>query len=79
MPMNSMVVAIKAIDLDQSPEDLENVRREAKTMSLLSHPNIPNAHYSFTIDHRLWVVMLFISASDDQRMSIGLFVGLRFC
>jgi serine/threonine-protein kinase OSR1/STK39 len=53
VPMNSMVVAIKAIDLDQSPEDLESVKREAKTMSLLSHPNIPTAYCSFTVDHRL--------------------------
>jgi len=66
LPMDSMLVAIKAIDLDQSRVDLENVRREAKTMSLLSHPNILNAHCSFIVDHRLWVVMPFMSAGSLQ-------------
>ncbi|KAF3456847.1 hypothetical protein FNV43_RR01501 [Rhamnella rubrinervis] len=64
--MNSSVVAIKAIDLDQSRADFDNVRREAKTMSLLSHPNILNAHCSFTVDRRLWVVMPFMSAGSLQ-------------
>jgi serine/threonine-protein kinase OSR1/STK39 len=66
VPLNSTVVAIKAIDLDQSLADLENVRREAKIMSLLSHPNILNAHCSFTVDRRLWVVMPFMSAGSLQ-------------
>ncbi|CAK9183873.1 unnamed protein product [Ilex paraguariensis] len=65
-PINSSVVAIKAIDLDQSRADLDNVRREAKTMSLLSHPNILKAHCSFMVDRRLWVVMPFMSAGSLQ-------------
>ncbi|XP_009603953.1 serine/threonine-protein kinase BLUS1 [Nicotiana tomentosiformis] len=66
LPMNSSVVAIKAIDLDQSRADLDNIRREAKTMSLLSHPNILKAHCSFTVDHYIWVIMPFMSAGSLQ-------------
>ncbi|KAK9288045.1 hypothetical protein L1049_016491 [Liquidambar formosana] len=66
LPVNSTLVAIKAIDLDQSRADFDNVRREAKTMSLLSHPNILRAHCSFTVDRRLWVVMPFMSAGSLQ-------------
>ncbi|KAM3375856.1 serine/threonine-protein kinase BLUS1 [Capsicum galapagoense] len=65
-PVNSSVVAIKAINLDQSRADLDNIRREAKTMSLLSHPNILKAHCSFTVDRRLWVIMPFMSAGSLQ-------------
>ncbi|KAK4856104.1 hypothetical protein QYF36_014107 [Acer negundo] len=66
VPMNSTVVAIKAIDLDQSRADLDIIRRESKTMLLLSHPNILNAHCSFTVDCRLWVVMPFMSGGSLQ-------------
>ncbi|KAJ4722630.1 Protein kinase [Melia azedarach] len=66
VPMDSTVVAIKAIDLDQSRTDLDNIRRETKTMSLLAHPNILNAHCSFTVDCRLWVVMPFMSCGSLQ-------------
>ncbi|OAY55617.1 serine/threonine-protein kinase BLUS1 [Manihot esculenta] len=66
IPMNSTVVAIKSIDLDQSRADFDNIRWETKTMSLLSHPNILKAHCSFTIGRRLWVVMPFMSAGSLQ-------------
>ncbi|XP_057959152.1 serine/threonine-protein kinase BLUS1 [Malania oleifera] len=61
---NSTVVAIKSIDLDQSRANFDNVRQEAKTMSLLSHPNILSAHCSFTVRRCLWVVMPFMSAGS---------------
>ncbi|CAH8367438.1 unnamed protein product [Eruca vesicaria subsp. sativa] len=64
LPMNSTVVAIKAIDLDQSRADFDSLRRETKTMSLLSHPNILNAYCSFTVDRCLWVVMPFMSCGS---------------
>ncbi|XP_022748966.1 serine/threonine-protein kinase BLUS1-like [Durio zibethinus] len=66
VPMNSIVVAIKAIDLDQSKADFDNIRRESNNMSLLSHHNILNAHCSFTVDRRLWVVMPFMSGGSLQ-------------
>ncbi|KAK9165714.1 hypothetical protein Scep_000905 [Stephania cephalantha] len=64
LPMNSSIVAIKAIDLERSRANLDDVRREAKAMTLLSHPNILRAHCSFTVDHYLWVVMPFMSAGS---------------
>ncbi|KAL3523282.1 hypothetical protein ACH5RR_016116 [Cinchona calisaya] len=66
LPINSSVVSVKAIDLDQSKADFDNVRREAKTMSLLSHPNILKAHCFFMVNRRLWVVMPFMSAGSLQ-------------
>ncbi|CAI9775947.1 unnamed protein product [Fraxinus pennsylvanica] len=66
LPINSTVVAIKAIDLEKLRADFDNVRREAKTMTLLSHPNILQAHCSFTVDSRLWVVMPFMSGGSLQ-------------
>ncbi|XP_050373279.1 serine/threonine-protein kinase BLUS1 [Argentina anserina] len=52
----SSFVAIKSIDLDRSSDDDDCLRRETKTLSLLSHPNILSAHCSFTVGRRLWVV-----------------------
>ncbi|KAL0322480.1 UNVERIFIED_CONTAM: Serine/threonine-protein kinase BLUS1 [Sesamum angustifolium] len=66
IPMDSSVVAIKAIDLEKSRADFDSVRREAKTMTLLRHPNILRAHCSFTVDRRLWVVMPFMSGGSLQ-------------
>ncbi|XP_051152919.1 serine/threonine-protein kinase BLUS1 [Andrographis paniculata] len=66
IPMGSSIVAIKAINLERSRANLDNVRREAKTMTLLSHPNILKAYCSFTVDCRLWVVMPFMSAGSLQ-------------
>lgn len=66
IPMDSSVVAIKAIDLEKSKADFENVRREAKIMTLLSHPNILKAHCSFTVKTSLWVVMPFMSGGSLQ-------------
>ncbi|XP_074294190.1 serine/threonine-protein kinase BLUS1 [Silene latifolia] len=63
---SSSIVAIKSIDVDQSRADLDSLRLETKTMSLLSHPNILRAHCSFTVDHRIWVVMPFMSAGSVQ-------------
>ncbi|KAA8525339.1 hypothetical protein F0562_007243 [Nyssa sinensis] len=67
LPMNSTVVAIKAIDLDRSKYDFEDIlRREGETMSRLFHPNILKAHCTFTVDRRLWVVMPFMSGGSLQ-------------
>ncbi|KAK9665737.1 hypothetical protein RND81_14G132600 [Saponaria officinalis] len=69
----SSIIAIKSIDVDQSKADLENLRLETKTMSLLSHPNILRAHCSFTVDHRIWVVMPFMSAGSLQSIIMSNF------
>ncbi|XP_073054066.1 serine/threonine-protein kinase BLUS1 [Primulina eburnea] len=66
IPLNSSVVAIKAIDLEKARADLDSVRRESKIMTLLCHPNILRAHCSFTVESQLWVVMPFISCGSLQ-------------
>ncbi|KAK5793806.1 serine/threonine-protein kinase BLUS1-like [Gossypium arboreum] len=65
LPINSTVVAIKSIDLDQSNAGFGNLfGRETNTSSLLSHPNILNPHCSFTAGNRIWVVMPFMSGGS---------------
>ncbi|XP_078433501.1 serine/threonine-protein kinase BLUS1-like [Wolffia australiana] len=64
LPLNSAVVAIKAIDLERSRANLDNVRKETKAMALLSHPNVLTAHCSFTVGSYLWVVMPFMAAGS---------------
>ncbi|CAA7402297.1 unnamed protein product [Spirodela intermedia] len=56
IPYNE-VVAIKILDLEKCNNDLDGIRHEVKTMSLINHPNLLNAHCSFTSDMSLWVVM----------------------
>ncbi|GLT78695.1 hypothetical protein SLA2020_502230 [Shorea laevis] len=73
VPMNSALVAIKAIDLDRLGPDFDSVRRETKTMSLLSHPNVLPALCSFTVDRRLWVVTPFMSAGSLQSIMSAAF------
>ncbi|CAL4892532.1 unnamed protein product [Urochloa decumbens] len=58
------VVAIKAIDLERSRANLDDVWREAKAMALLSHRNVLRAHCSFTVGTHLWVVMPFMAAGS---------------
>nr|CAB3461946.1 unnamed protein product [Digitaria exilis] len=58
------VVAIKAIDLERSRANLDDVWREAKAMALLSHRNVLRAHCSFTVGTHLWVVMPFMGAGS---------------
>ncbi|XP_058200565.1 serine/threonine-protein kinase BLUS1 [Rhododendron vialii] len=72
-PMDSALVAIKAIDFNKSRTDFDTVRREAKTMSLLSHPNILKAHCSFMAESRLWVVMPFMSGGSLQSIMGSLY------
>ncbi|GKF59695.1 serine/threonine-protein kinase BLUS1, partial [Tanacetum coccineum] len=56
-----------SIDLDRSKtDDFDNIHREAKKVSLLSHPNVLKAHCSFTVGRRLWVIMPFMSAGSIQ-------------
>ncbi|KAE8076150.1 hypothetical protein FH972_014815 [Carpinus fangiana] len=59
VPMNSTVVAIKAINLNQA------WWWQSKPPPL-SHPNILNALCSFTGDRRHWVVMPFMPAGSLQ-------------
>ncbi|KAG2605571.1 serine/threonine-protein kinase fray2-like isoform X1 [Panicum virgatum] len=63
VPLDIMV-AIKALDLEKCNNDLDGIRREVQTMSLLDHPNLLRAYCSFTNGHQLWVVMPYMAAGS---------------
>ncbi|XP_057967422.1 serine/threonine-protein kinase BLUS1-like isoform X2 [Malania oleifera] len=60
LPLND-VVAIKCLDLDRCNSNLDDIRREAQTMSLIDHPNVVRAYCSFVVERNLWVVMPFMA------------------
>ncbi|KAK3030662.1 hypothetical protein RJ639_035866, partial [Escallonia herrerae] len=60
LPFNE-VVAVKCLDLDRCNSNLDDIRREAQTMSLIDHPNVIRAFCSFVVDRNLWVVMPFMA------------------
>ncbi|XP_010439085.1 PREDICTED: serine/threonine-protein kinase fray2-like isoform X1 [Camelina sativa] len=60
LPTNE-VVAIKCLDLDRCNSNLDDIRRESQTMSLIDHPNVIKSFCSFSVDHSLWVVMQFMA------------------
>ncbi|KAK7271670.1 hypothetical protein RJT34_27758 [Clitoria ternatea] len=63
IPLNE-VVAIKVLDLEKCNNDLDGIRREVQTMSLIDHPNVLRAHCSFTTGHNLWVVMPYMAGGS---------------
>ncbi|KAF3782016.1 Serine/threonine-protein kinase [Nymphaea thermarum] len=63
VPLNE-IVAIKVLDLEKCNNDLDGIRREVQTMSLIDHPNLLKAHCSFTNDHSLWVVMPYMAGGS---------------
>ncbi|XP_010436783.1 PREDICTED: serine/threonine-protein kinase BLUS1-like [Camelina sativa] len=60
IPTNQ-VVAIKCLDLDRCNSNLDDIRREAQTMTLIDHPNVIKSFCSFSVEHYLWVVMPFMA------------------
>ncbi|KAJ4846333.1 hypothetical protein Tsubulata_005927 [Turnera subulata] len=60
LPLND-VVAVKCLDLDRCNSNLDDIRREAQTMSLIDHPNVIKSYCSFVVDRNLWVVMPFMA------------------
>ncbi|OAY69549.1 Serine/threonine-protein kinase fray2 [Ananas comosus] len=63
IPLNE-IVAIKILDLEKCNNDLDGIRREVQTMSLIDHPNVLRAHCSFTSGHDLWVVMPYMAGGS---------------
>ncbi|XP_021649450.2 serine/threonine-protein kinase BLUS1 isoform X1 [Hevea brasiliensis] len=63
IPLNE-TVAIKVLDLERCNNDLDDMRREEQTMSLIDHPNVLQAHCSFTTGHSLWVVMPYMGGGS---------------
>ncbi|KAL1556404.1 non-specific serine/threonine protein kinase [Salvia divinorum] len=60
LPYNE-VVAVKCLDLDRCHSNLDDIRREAQTMSLIDHINVIKSFCSFVVDRNLWVVMPFMA------------------
>ncbi|CAL0299960.1 unnamed protein product [Lupinus luteus] len=58
---NNRHVAVKCVDLDRLNSNLDDIRREAQTMSLIDHPNVLRAYCSFVVERHLWVVMPFMA------------------
>ncbi|KAA8548109.1 hypothetical protein F0562_004630 [Nyssa sinensis] len=63
IPLNE-IVAIKVLDLERCNNDLDGIRREVQTMCLINHPNVLQAHCSFTTGHNLWVVMPYMAGGS---------------
>ncbi|XP_042020598.1 serine/threonine-protein kinase BLUS1-like [Salvia splendens] len=63
LPLNESV-AIKVLDLEKCNNDLDGIRREVQTMILTDHPNLLQAHCSFTVGHNLWVVMPYMGGGS---------------
>ncbi|KAI3520762.1 hypothetical protein L1887_10213 [Cichorium endivia] len=63
VPLNE-IVAIKVLDLEKCNNDLDGIRREVQTMSLINHPNLLRAYCSFTTGHDLWVVMPYMAGGS---------------
>ncbi|KAF8408262.1 hypothetical protein HHK36_007411 [Tetracentron sinense] len=63
IPLNE-IVAIKVLDMEKCNNDLDGIRREVQTMSLIDHPNLLRAHCSFTAGHSLWVVMPYMAGGS---------------
>lgn len=60
LPSND-VIAVKCLDLERINSNLDDIRREAQTMSLIDHPNVIRAFCSFVVNQNLWVVMPFMA------------------
>ncbi|KAJ8750175.1 hypothetical protein K2173_014090 [Erythroxylum novogranatense] len=63
VPLNE-IVAIKVLDLEKCNNDLDGIRREVQTMTLIDHSNVLRAHCSFTSGSSLWVVMPYMAGGS---------------
>ncbi|KAG0565283.1 hypothetical protein KC19_8G178800 [Ceratodon purpureus] len=63
IPYNE-AVAIKSLDLEKCNSNLDDIRREAQTMSLIDHQNVVKAYCCFVVDQSLWVVMPFMAGGS---------------
>ncbi|KAL0324694.1 UNVERIFIED_CONTAM: Serine/threonine-protein kinase fray2 [Sesamum calycinum] len=48
-------------EVEEEFGSVDDIRREAQTMTLIDHPNIIKAYCSFVVDCNLWVVMPFMA------------------
>eukprot|EP00899_Mesostigma_viride_P015543 jgi/Mesvir1/23990/Mv10747-RA.2 len=62
-PLNQ-IVSVKVLDLERAGANLEEVRKETATMSMINHPNLVRAHASFVYQSNLWVIMPYLSGGS---------------
>ena len=55
---------LQVVDLEKCSASIDEVRREAATMSLLNHPHVVSAHASFISGQHLWVVMPYLAGGS---------------
>ncbi|KAE8706710.1 Proteasome assembly chaperone 3 [Hibiscus syriacus] len=58
------IVAINVLDLEKCNNDLDGIRREVQTLSLIDHPNVLRAHCSFTAGYNPWVVIPYMGGGS---------------
>uniref|UniRef100_A0A7R9TTH5 Protein kinase domain-containing protein n=2 Tax=Prasinoderma coloniale TaxID=156133 RepID=A0A7R9TTH5_9VIRI len=63
IPLNK-TCAVKVVDLEKCAASIDEVRREAQTMALMSHANVVSAYTSFTSGQNLWVVMPYLAGGS---------------
>lgn len=61
---NKQEVAIKIIDLENCPAEIDDIRREIVQMNLCNHPNVVKSHCSFVNGPYLWLVMDFLAGGS---------------
>ncbi|XP_020585223.1 serine/threonine-protein kinase fray2-like [Phalaenopsis equestris] len=65
IPYNE-IVAVKCLDLDRCNSNLvRSSLREARTMSLIDHPNLLKGCCSFVVERSLWIVMPFMTEGSS--------------
>ncbi|WJZ80831.1 hypothetical protein VitviT2T_000712 [Vitis vinifera] len=63
IPFNE-IVAVKVMDLERCNDNLDGIRHEVQTMSLIDHPNVLRAHCSFSVGSCLWIVMPYMASGS---------------
>ncbi|XP_059447241.1 uncharacterized protein LOC132178738 isoform X2 [Corylus avellana] len=63
IPLNE-IIAVKVFDLEKCHNDMEAIRQEVQTMSLIEHPNLLRAYCSFATGSSLWVVMPYLAGGS---------------
>lgn len=58
---NSLTVAIKIIDLEDSTDDIDDIRQEIRILASLKSPYTIEYYSSFVKDTSLWIVMEYCS------------------
>uniref|UniRef100_A0A7S3ECQ2 non-specific serine/threonine protein kinase n=2 Tax=Rhodosorus marinus TaxID=101924 RepID=A0A7S3ECQ2_9RHOD len=74
------VVALKAIDLEKCPEEIEELQKEVNMMKQLNLPSVVEYYTSYVRGSVLWIVMEFMDGGSlDKTIQIVPNVSEQFC